>query len=140
MNVLASMIRNRQGTKRWRQLASRVVAGKGRDLQALRDIYDYVNRELVYTRDPAGVDIFFTAERALGRGLGDCDEQSQLVGILAGAHGMPVMLRAISIKPGRFTHIYPLVEVNGKWVAADVTYGRGVGAEVPHLRSMEVQV
>jgi transglutaminase-like putative cysteine protease len=107
-------------------------------------IYDFVNGALRYTRDPSGYDVFTPAEKALDMGVGDCDEQTQLAGILATNLGYPVIVRAVSFRNGKFSHVYPLMGVRkGKlisWVPVDVTHRRGVGQSVNHQQKMEVRV
>lgn len=145
-NFLASMIRSRIGEGYWVKIVRKLMIHRQRPgYQALDDmkvIYAFVRDSLRYTREKDGTDVFMMGEEALKRGYGDCDEQTQIVGILASNAGYRVKVKAVGFrgKGGRFTHIYPLAFVNGTWVPMDVTYQKGVGVEVPHERSIEVEV
>ncbi len=142
MDFLAGMVRERYSRQAWKDMALKVFGAEmgqnpQRDLQAM---YDFVTSSLHYSEDPDGIDIFRTAEAAVQQGTGDCDEQSQLVAILAKAAGYSVKLRAASFKPRRYTHVYPLVWANGKWTAVDVTFKRGVDKEARSLDHIDVEV
>jgi len=134
------MIKQRRNNPDFVALAERLSRGARSQLELVDRIYKYVNTAFVYQKDPVGVDIFSPAEVAIDRGFGDCDEQTQLVGILANAMGMRVKLRAVSFRNGRFSHVYPMVFADGRWVAVDVTARRGAGHEVSGQEVMDEPV
>ena len=154
LGILANMIRQRRNMPRWRRLAAKLVTrrnGLGQlvvpsknSMAELGAIYNFVDEALRYTRDPAGYDVFTPAERALELGVGDCDEQTQLSGILATNLGYPVIVRAVSFRNGKFSHVYPLMGVRKgaltTWVPLDVTHRRGLGESVNHQEKLEVRV
>src|ERR1700739_907637 len=85
-----------------------------------RAIYSWVKRNIRFTRDVDGHETLHGAADVLRLGIGDCDDFTVLILSLAGtigAHG-----RIVTIATGRgedsdFSHVYPEVEVNGRWIS-----------------------
>jgi len=95
-------------------------------------LLDFVRRRIRYTRDIFGVELLHTPRRLLEVGAGDCDDVSILLGAMLLSVGHPVRLVLAGYrpaKPHRYTHIYPEVNVWGRWLAADPTLPHPLGWE-----------
>ena len=133
VSQLRVLISNAVQSPAIRNLAGRVIGNKINDTDQAVAIYDYVRSNIRYVREPKGQDIFQSAETTLALGAGDCEDEFVLVGALARLAGIPVKAKVISQDSITFTHIYPLLKVNGKWVPMDTTLGGILGREPQYL-------
>jgi hypothetical protein len=87
-----------------------------------RAIYNFVLKQIRFTRDIAGKETLRTPREILAIRAGDCDDKSILIAALLGTIGHRVRLvtvKANPLAPGLFSHIYPEVYSRGRWVALD---------------------
>jgi len=133
VSQLRVLISNAVQSPAIRNLAARVVKNKITDTDKAIAIYDYIRNNIRYVREPKGQDIFQPPERTVATRLGDCEDHFALVSAIAKLAGMPVKAKVISQDSITFTHIYPLLKVNGKWVPMDTTLGGILGREPTYL-------
>jgi transglutaminase-like putative cysteine protease len=89
-----------------------------------------VRRNVRYTRDIWQVETLHTARRLLELRAGDCDDMTILLGAMLMSTGHPVRLVLAGYNPGRphaYSHIYPEVNVRGRWIALDSTLPHPMG-------------
>jgi len=82
------------------------------------------------------VELLHTARRLLDLRAGDCDDMTILLGAMLVATGHPVRIALTGFQPKRphvYSHIYPEVNVKGKWIALDTTMDRPIGWAPPAL-------
>jgi len=99
-------------------------------------LFHWVHRHIRYTRDIFRVELLHTARRMLELQAGDCDDMTILLGAMLLATGHPVRIALTGFNPIRphvYSHIYPEVYVNGKWIALDATMDRPMGWAPPAL-------
>jgi hypothetical protein len=100
-------------------------------------LYEWVKRNIRYTRDIFRVELLHTARRMLELRAGDCDDMTILLGAMLVATGHPVRLALVGFRPHKphaYSHIYPEVNVNGRWIAIDATvWSRPMGFAPPAL-------
>ena len=99
-------------------------------------LFDWVRRNVRYTRDIFRVELLHTPRRMLELRAGDCDDMTILLGALLIATGHPVRLALTGFrrhKPHIYSHIYPEVNVRGRWIALDATMERPIGWAPPAL-------
>jgi transglutaminase-like putative cysteine protease len=99
-------------------------------------LFDWVRRNVRYTRDIFRVELLHTPRRMLELRAGDCDDMTILLGAMLIATGHPVRLALTGFrrcKPHVYSHIYPEVNVRGKWIALDATMERPIGWAPPAL-------
>jgi len=99
-------------------------------------LFDFVKRNIRYTRDIFRVELLHSARRMLELRAGDCDDMTILLGAMLLSTGHPVRLVLAGFKrerPHVYTHIYPEVNVRGKWLAIDATVDRPIGWAPPAL-------
>jgi transglutaminase-like putative cysteine protease len=99
-------------------------------------IFDWVRRNVRYTRDIFRVELLHSARRMIELGAGDCDDMTILLGAMLLSTGHPVRLVLAGFRPSRphhYTHIYPEVNVRGCWFAIDATMPRPIGWAPPAL-------
>lgn len=104
-------------------------------------IFYWVRSRVRYVRDPRQKELFQALGVTLQNGFGDCDDFTGALAALLKGAGFRVKARVIATRPGGpYVHIYPLVEVAGKWKALDATVNFPPGWESPHTRALELEV
>jgi transglutaminase-like putative cysteine protease len=99
-------------------------------------LFDWVRRNVRYTRDIFRVELLHTPRRMLELRAGDCDDMTILLGSMLLSTGHPVRLVLVGFRPRRphlYSHIYPEVLVRGRWLALDATMPRPIGWAPPAL-------
>jgi transglutaminase-like putative cysteine protease len=99
-------------------------------------LFNWVRSNIRYTRDILRVELLHTPRRMLELQAGDCDDMTILLGAMLLATGHPVRLVLAGFrrhKPHAYTHIYPEVNVRGKWIALDATMHQPAGWAPPAL-------
>lgn len=99
-------------------------------------LFDWVRRNVRYTRDIFRVELLHSARRMLELQAGDCDDMTILLGAMLMATGHPVRLVLAGFRPNKphvYSHIYPEVNVRGRWLAIDATVERPIGWAPPAL-------
>lgn len=104
--------------------------------QTADSCFEYTRNNVRYTLDPYEVELFQTAKRSLQLGIGDCDDQTILLGSLLACVGFPVRLRVIGMKGSdQFQHIYLLAGLPptnpAKWKPLDPSRPERAGWELP---------
>lgn len=99
-------------------------------------LFDFVKRNIRYTRDIFRVELLHSARRMLELRAGDCDDMTILLGSMLMSTGHPVRLVLTGFRkdrPHAYTHIYPEVRVGGRWLAIDATVDKPIGWAPPAL-------
>jgi len=99
-------------------------------------LFHWVRNKIRYTRDIFRTELLHTARRMLELQAGDCDDMTILLGAMLISTGHPVRLALVGFRPKKphvYSHIYPEVHVNGKWIALDTTMDRPIGWAPPAL-------
>src|SRR3972149_7906587 len=87
-------------------------------------LFDWVRRNVRYTRDIFRVELLHSARRMLELRAGDCDDMTILLGAMLESVGHPVRLVVVGptpLRPNLFSHIYLEVYYKGKWIPLDAT-------------------
>ena len=108
-------------------LARRIVAGTGhKDYVAQADaILQHMKRTVQYLRDPRGLEHVQTPSWTLyGVRAGDCDDHATAIAALALALGFEAGFRTVGATASHFSHVYAVVNLDGRWVALDSTIAR----------------
>jgi transglutaminase-like putative cysteine protease len=87
----------------------------------VRALYAFVRDQVRYVRDIRGVETLHTAEKLLEIRQGDCDDKSILLASLLEAIGHPTRFVAISLIPGKFSHVYVETKIRNSWIPLDAT-------------------
>ena len=93
-------------------------------------LFDWVKKNIRYTRDIYRVELLHSARRMLELKAGDCDDMTILLGAMLMSIGFPVRLALVGFRPRKphaYNHIYPEVNVRGKWIPLDATVNRPMG-------------
>lgn len=99
-------------------------------------LFDFVKRNIRYTRDIFRVELLHSARRMLELRAGDCDDMTILLGAMLLSTGHPVRLVLAGFRPNQphaYSHIYPEVNVRGRWMAVDATMNKPIGWAPPAL-------
>jgi hypothetical protein len=93
-------------------------------LGEIKALFEWVQRNIRYTRDPFRVEVLHSPRRMLAVRAGDCDDMSILLGAMLEAIGHCVRLVLTGSDPRApdvFTHIYIEVRYRNRWVPLDAT-------------------
>ena len=123
------------GRRRSRFFERRAHRPKDRFGEVL-SLFHWVRNNIRYTRDIFRVELLHTARRMLELRAGDCDDMTILLGAMLVATGHPVRIALTGFRPNKphvYSHIYPEVNVKGKWIALDTTMDRPIGWAPPAL-------
>jgi transglutaminase-like putative cysteine protease len=99
-------------------------------------LFDFVKRNIRYTRDIFRVELLHSARRMLELRAGDCDDMTILLGAMLMSTGHPVRLVLAGFRPNQphaYSHIYPEVNVRGRWIPLDATVDKPIGWAPPAL-------
>ena len=138
VELIAELIK--QGAKDFcvRQTAIEILIQRGvrpKDyLGEIRTLFEWVKRNVRYTRDIHRVELLHTARRMLDLRAGDCDDMTILLGAMLKSIGHPVRLVLAGFNPRKkklFTHIYLEVFYKGVWIPLDATVNRPMGWAPP---------
>ena len=104
-------------------------------------IFYWIRGRVRYVLDPSRRELFQQLPVTLKQGLGDCDDFTGALAVLLKAAGFRVKARCIAIRRGGpWVHIYPLVEVGGRWLALDATTNHPPGWEAAHTRTSDLEL
>lgn len=99
-------------------------------------LFEWVRRNIRYTRDIFRTELLHSARRMLELRAGDCDDMTILLGAMLISTGHPVRLVLAGFRPKKphiYTHIYAEVNVRGRWIAIDATVDRPMGWAPPAI-------
>ncbi len=103
-------------------------------LGEIHALFEWVRRNVRYTRDIHRVELLHTARRMLELRAGDCDDMTILLSSMLKSIGHPVRLVLVGFNPMKkklFTHIYLEVFYKGRWIPLDATVNRSMGWAPP---------
>lgn len=138
--LIADLIRDGARDFHVRQTAIRIfrrygVPAKDR-LGEVAALFDWVRRNVRYTRDIFRIELLHTARRMLELRAGDCDDMTILLGAMLTATGHPVRLVLVGFRPHRphaYSHIYLEALVGRRWIPLDATVEQPMGWAPPAL-------
>jgi hypothetical protein len=93
-------------------------------------LFQWVQRNVRYTKDPYRVEVLHTPRRMLELRAGDCDDMTILLGAMLEAVGHPVRLVLTGPdrrRPRLFSHIYLEANHRGEWIPCDATMPHALG-------------
>ena len=99
-------------------------------LGEIRALFEWVQRNIRYTKDPFRLEVLHSARRMLELRAGDCDDMAILLGAMLEAIGHPVRLVLVGpnpLRPRLFTHVYLEVYHKGHWIPLDPTMRHPMG-------------
>jgi transglutaminase-like putative cysteine protease len=112
-------------------------------LGEINALFEWVKRNVRYTRDIHRVELLHTARRMLELRAGDCDDMTILLCAMLKSIGHPVRLALVGFNPKKktlFTHIYLEVFYRGQWIPLDPTVSRPMGWAPPLVHKQIFQV
>ncbi len=99
-------------------------------------LFEWVHDNVRYTRDIFRVELLHSARRMLELQAGDCDDMTIVLGAMLISTGHPVRLALAGFRPNKphsYSHVYPEVNVGGRWIAIDASTDRPVGWSPPAM-------
>ena len=145
VGIMKSLIDGSIGNQLIRRTAESIVNSENiepaDDYGEVEAIYKFVKDRVRFTRDPQGLEYVQTPQHLLekihenGIANGDCDDKTVLGLSLLRNIGHKVGIKITSYRPdGKYTHVYGIVKVDGRWVPFDTTRpDRYLGWEAPGI-------
>jgi hypothetical protein len=99
-------------------------------LGEIRALFEWVRRNVRYTKDPFRVEVLHSPRRMLELRAGDCDDVTVLLGAMLMAVGHPVRLVVVGpdpLRPRLFSHVYLEVRYRDRWLPLDATASHPMG-------------
>jgi transglutaminase-like putative cysteine protease len=99
-------------------------------------LFEWVRRNIRYTRDIFHTELLHSARRMLEVMAGDCDDMTILLGALLMSTGHPVRVVLAGFRPNKphsYSHVYPEAYVGRRWIALDATLAGPMGSVAPSL-------
>jgi Transglutaminase-like superfamily len=107
------------------------------DYAEARALYDWVHRNIRFTKDPVNKEKLYPPAELLKIRAGDCDDISMLLGTFLMAVGYParlVTVAAVESAPDQFSHVYVEGQINGAWIPMDpARYDSEFGVAPPQV-------
>jgi hypothetical protein len=101
-----------------------------------RAIYNSVLRNMRFTRDVRGKETLHSARELVRLRMGDCDDFTILMCSLMESVGLATQIKTVANddrEPETFTHVFPEVRINGKWVAVDAARRNPAFGKAPRV-------
>lgn len=103
-------------------------------------ILKFVQDQIRYVMDVAGVETLQSPIQTLRLASGDCDDKSVLAATLLQAINHPVKFVAVGREKGRYTHVFPQTKIGQKWLTMETTeIGWPLGKTPSPIKSYMVQ-
>jgi transglutaminase-like putative cysteine protease len=99
-------------------------------LGEIKALFEWVQRNVRYTKDPYRVEVLHAARRMIELSAGDCDDMAILLGAMLQSIGHPVRLVLTGpdpLRPQLFTHVYLEVNHKSHWIPLDATMPYSLG-------------
>jgi len=153
---------NRQDTKSFEKIVLEITKDVVTPEEKLEKIFYFVRDEVLF--DFVG-DNYMSAEEVLATGRGACMNKAALFVKMAKESGIPVRFHFMSVSkealrdllhplayrfwPDSFTHTFPEVKLNGKWISMEATFDKELHeillkknlnfARYPHRRDISIE-
>jgi len=102
-------------------------------------IHAFVRDSIRYVKDIRGCETIQTPVQTLHLHQGDCDDKSMLVASLAESIGFKTRFIAVGFIPNSFCHVFPQLQIKGKWITLETTEPWPVGRTVRKVKSVMQQ-
>ncbi len=102
----------------------------------IRNVFDFVQNNIRYVRDIAGVETLHYPEQVLAQEYGDCDDKAVLLASLLAAIGHPTRFVAVGFRPGHFSHVFVDTRYGSGWLTLDATEPNSMGWRPPGIQSV----
>ncbi len=139
--VMSAMVRQAKITETIWRLAQDLISDLPQKDYAgeVRRLFYFVRDRIRYRHDVRGVETLQTPEATLRLKQGDCDDKSTLLAALLESIGKRTRFVAVGFVPGQFAHVYPQVNLAGKWLGLETTEpDKPIGLEPPGIKAMMV--
>jgi transglutaminase-like putative cysteine protease len=103
-------------------------------------VHQFVRDKIRYVKDIRGVETLQTPIQTLRIGQGDCDDKSTLVATMLETLGHQTRFKAVGFgDDGSFSHVFPQVKMNGKWITLETTEPWPIGRNPKKVKNVMTQ-
>lgn len=144
VDLMIDQVLDSRSDKRVYQILGQILKGvPERDWDGeVSAIFNWVKKNIRYTRDPLDVELFRSARASYRDRIGDCDDMSIMLAALLRAAGYVCKFRVIGLTEGVYEHVYVVCgippEEPERWVALDPSQPQGPGWEVEKSKIKEI--
>jgi Transglutaminase-like superfamily len=89
------------------------------DLAEANALYEWVRRNIRFTKDPVNKETLYPPAELLKIRAGDCDDISMLLATLLMSVGYEARLMTVAASGDEFSHVYVEANINGQWIPLD---------------------
>lgn len=106
----------------------------GDTIEVCEDLYYFVQNNIEYKEDPAGVQLIKSPAQLYSDGVGDCKSFSLFIGSVLKNLNIPFVYRFVAFKPGDVTHVYVVAfDENGNEIYLDAVPPMNFNEEHPDI-------
>jgi transglutaminase-like putative cysteine protease len=95
-------------------------------------LHAFVRDKIRFVRDTYNKELLQTPEITLSMAAGDCDDKTTLLCALLLAIGLPAAFATIKTGGQYFSHVYAMVNDNGKWIPLETVRNVPAGIEAEY--------
>ncbi len=125
LDLMRQLVRRYKKSISIRQLAFAIidrVRGRKNFRAQVQAVHAYVQNNIAFVKDVAGVETLATPVKTLEFRKGDCDDQAVLLASLLESIGHPTRFVAIKTKPfGPYVHVFTETRLGTVWVPLETT-------------------
>lgn len=118
-----------------KNLAYAITRGEQTKKGKIARIVNWMKNNIRYQREPGKVDVTVPPSRLVNLKVGDCEDITLMISTLAGILGISTKWKVISEDGDMWSHIYPLVQMNGKYTPVDLAAPVPLYSEVNYKKS-----
>ena len=105
----------------------------------IRNIFDFVQNNIRYVRDIAGVETLHYPEQVMLQEYGDCDDKAILLASLLASIGHPTRFVAVGFRSGIFSHVFVDTRYGPGWLSLDPTEPHHMGWRPPGMQTVMIR-
>ena len=99
-------------------------------------LHRFVRDQILYVKDPVGLELVQTPEATLDIGRGDCDDKSTLLAALLEATGHPARFTVVGFSGNPFSHVMTEAKSgDGRWIPLETIIPKEMGWFPPGVTS-----
>ena len=135
VNRMYRYYRNEKSNPIIKNLAYAIANGEQTKEGKVTRIISWIKNNIRYQREPAKVDVIVPPTRLTNLKVGDCEDITLFLSTLSGILGVSSKWKVISQDGNTWTHIYPLVQMNGRYSPVDLAAPVPLFSEVNYKKS-----
>ena len=121
INRIIQLVNNGAMNPHVRRIAMEIAEKYSSPRGMANAIFAWIKNNIRYVFDPKDTDQYSPVEMTLSLRKGDCEDMTILGVSIAKNLGLPARLKVLTYDEKKWSHIYPLFKIDGKWIPYDFT-------------------